>query len=139
MQRILRTKSRKKGKKMERTETKASLKKRILSINGMGQVLTVSAGLIVLCIVFGIINPTFFSTRNLGNLLRQIAPFILIGIGQSYVLITGNIDLSIGSVMQLGLIELETLSMPASNREPPPAVVSMYISGKRSPIAFNMR
>ncbi len=100
---------------MERTETKASLKKRILSINGMGQVLTVSAGLIVLCIVFGIINPTFFSTRNLGNLLRQIAPFILIGIGQSYVLITGNIDLSIGSVIGMSTMLSATMMTKGVN------------------------
>ena len=100
---------------MEKTETKASLKKRILSINGMGQVLTVSAGLIVLCIVFGIINPTFFSTRNIGNLLRQIAPFILIGIGQSYVLITGNIDLSIGSVIGMSTMLSATMMTKGVN------------------------
>ena len=100
---------------MEKTETKVSLKKRILSINGMGQVLTVSAGLVVLCIVFGIINPTFFSTRNLGNLLRQIAPFILIGIGQSYVLITGNIDLSIGSVIGMSTMLSATMMTKGVN------------------------
>ena len=81
----------------------------------MGQVLTVSAGLIVLCIVFGIINPTFFSTRNLGNLLRQIAPFILIGIGQSYVLITGNIDLSIGSVIGMSTMLSATMMTKGVN------------------------
>ena len=77
-------------------DRKQSIFKKILAIRGMGQVLTVSAGLIILCIVFGILNPTFFSSKNVGNLLRQIAPILLIGIGQSYVLITGNIDISIG-------------------------------------------
>jgi ribose/xylose/arabinose/galactoside ABC-type transport system permease subunit len=66
----------------------------------MGQVLTVTAGLIVLCIAFGFLNPTFTSSKNIANLLRQIAPIILIGIGQSYVIITGNIDLSIGDITQ---------------------------------------
>lgn len=83
---------------MEKKDKLSSLKK-ILTIRGMGQVLTVTLGLIVLCIVFGILNPTFFSGRNVGNLLRQIAPILIIGIGQAYVLITGNIDLSIGSVV----------------------------------------
>lgn len=73
--------------------------KNLLAIRGMGQVLTVTAGLIVLCIVFSILSPSFYSGRNVGNLLRQIAPILIIGIGQSYVLITGNIDLSIGSVV----------------------------------------
>lgn len=78
---------------------KQSIFKRIMAIRGMGQVVTVTIGLIVLCIVFGIMNPNFFSARNISNLLRQIAPILIVGIGQSYVLITGNIDLSIGSVL----------------------------------------
>ena len=83
--------------------------KRILAVRGMGQVITVTVGLIVLCAVFGIINPTFFSGRNINNLLRQIAPILLIGIGQSYVLITGNIDLSIGSVVGMSTMLSATL------------------------------
>ena len=66
--------------------------KRLLAIRGMGQVITVTCGLIILCIVFGVLNPIFFSGQNVANLLRQIAPILLIGIGQSYVLITGNTD-----------------------------------------------
>ena len=83
--------------------------KKLLAVRGMGQVLTVTVGLIILCIVFGILNSTFFSGRNVGNLLRQIAPILLIGIGQSYVLITGNIDLSIGSVVGMSCMISATL------------------------------
>lgn len=89
--------------------------KRITSIRGMGQVITVTFGLIVLCIVFGIINPTFFSNKNVGNLLRQIAPTLIIGIGQSYVLITGNIDLSIGSVVGMSCMISATLMTKGVN------------------------
>jgi len=88
---------------------KQSVLKRIVSIRGMGQVITVTFGLIALCIVFGIINPTFFSDKNVANLLRQIAPTLIIGIGQSYVLITGNIDLSIGSVVGMSCMISATL------------------------------
>lgn len=76
---------------------------------GMGQVITVTIGLILLCLVFGFLNPNFFSGRNISNLLRQIAPILLIGIGQSYVLITGNIDLSIGSVVGMSTMISATL------------------------------
>lgn len=76
---------------------------------GMGQVITVGIGLVLLCIVFGILNQNFFSSRNISNLLRQIAPILLIGIGQSYVLITGNIDLSIGSVVGMSTMISATL------------------------------
>jgi ribose transport system permease protein len=88
---------------------KQSMVRKIISIRGMGQVITVTFGLIALCIVFGIINPTFFSNKNVGNLLRQIAPTLIIGIGQSYVLITGNIDLSIGSVVGMSCMISATL------------------------------
>jgi len=89
--------------------------KRILAIRGMGQVITVGIGLVVMCIVFGIINPTFFSSKNVANLLRQIAPILLIGIGQSYVLITGNIDLSIGSVVGMSCMISATLMTKGMN------------------------
>lgn len=89
--------------------------KHLLEIRGMGQVLTVTAGLIVLSIAFGIVNPVFFSSRNVGNLLRQIAPILLIGIGQSYVLITGNIDLSIGSLIGMSCMISATLMTKGMN------------------------
>jgi ribose transport system permease protein len=81
----------------------------------MGQVVTAAFGLVVLCVVFGILNPIFFSGRNVGNLLRQIAPILLIGIGQSYVLITGNIDLSIGSVVGMSCMVSATLMTMGMN------------------------
>lgn len=83
--------------------------KKQLAKPGMRQVVTVFIGLIVLCIAFGIINPLFFSSRNLSNLLRQIAPIVLIGIGQSFVLITGNIDLSIGSIVGMSTMMSATM------------------------------
>ena len=42
--------------------------KRLLAIRGMGQVITVTCGLIILCIVFGVLNPIFFSGQNVANL-----------------------------------------------------------------------
>lgn len=99
---------------MKNRENQSALKK-ILTIRGMGQVITVTFGLIILCIVFGILNPTFFSSRNVGNLLRQIAPILLIGIGQSFVLITGNIDLSIGSVVGMSCMISATMMTKGAN------------------------
>ena len=94
---------------------KLTISQRISSRPGMGQVITAFIGLIALVIVFGLINPTFFSSRNISNLLRQIAPFILIGIGQSYVLITGNIDLSIGSIVGMSTMLSATMMTKGVN------------------------
>lgn len=83
--------------------------RRILAKRGMGQVITVTIGLIALIVVFSFLNPFFLTSRNISNLLRQIAPTLLTGIGQSYVLITGNIDLSIGSVVGMSCMISATL------------------------------
>ena len=89
--------------------------KKILETRGMGQVITVTFGLVILCVVFGILNPTFYSSKNVANLLRQIAPILLIGIGQAYVLITGNIDLSIGSVVGMSCMISATMMTKGVN------------------------
>ncbi|HEY4543955.1 MAG TPA: ABC transporter permease [Tissierellaceae bacterium] len=110
---------------MEESKQKSNLKK-IFQTRGMGQVITVSGGLVVLLLVFSFLNPNFFSQRNISNLLRQIAPIILIGVGQSYVLITGNIDLSIGSVIGMSCMVSATLMTKGVN--PWVAVVITYIA-----------
>ncbi|MFV0411708.1 MAG: ABC transporter permease [Oscillospiraceae bacterium] len=89
--------------------------RKMMAARGVGQVITVTIGLIVLCIVFAIINPNFFRTKNIGILLRQIAPILIIGIGQSYVLITGNIDLSIGSVIGMSCMISATMMVKGYN------------------------
>ena len=106
-------------------ERKQSPLKKLFAIRGMGQVVTVTVGLVILCIVFGILNPMFFSGKNVGNLLRQIAPILMIGIGQSYVLITGNIDLSIGSVVGMSCMISATLMTKGVN--PWAAVVITFV------------
>lgn len=82
---------------------------RALSIRGIASVLTAFGGVIVLIIVFALLNPNFASKGNLLSLMRQICPFLLVGIGQAYVCITGNIDLSIGSVVGMSAMISATL------------------------------
>lgn len=94
---------------MEQNVKQPNIFKRAFAKRGMGQVITVFFGLIVLCLVFHIINPNFLGQRNVANLLRQFAPFLIVGIGQSFVLITGNIDLSIGSVLGMSCMTSATL------------------------------
>lgn len=71
-------------------QTKQNPVKRILGVRGMRGALTAFAGLIVIYIAFGIINPTVFSGQNVMNLLRSMSKYLIIGIGQSYILITGK-------------------------------------------------
>src|SRR5215210_7598452 len=57
--------------------------------------------LVVLCIVLAILNPSFLSPANLQNLARLIGIYGIFSIGLGLVIITGGIDLSVGSVFAL--------------------------------------
>ena len=57
--------------------------------------------LVVLCIITSIINPNFLAVINLQNLARQIGAFGIFSIGLGLVIITGGIELSVGSMMGL--------------------------------------
>lgn len=57
--------------------------------------------LIVLCVIVSIINPNFLLKINLQNLARQIGAFGIFSIGLGLVIITGGIELSVGSMMAL--------------------------------------
>ena len=80
-------------------EKKSSWFSRTLSARGVQSVFTAACGFVLLFIIFSVLSPQFRSGNNIQNLFRQIAPTLIIGIGQGFVLITGNIDLSIGSVV----------------------------------------
>lgn len=83
--------------------------KRIFRVRGMGQVVSVTMALLLMCVAFSLLNPNFMTQRNITSLLRQVAPILIIGMGQSYVLITGGIDLSIGSVVGMSCMMSATM------------------------------
>ncbi|MBC1433800.1 ribose ABC transporter permease [Listeria rocourtiae] len=72
-------------------------KKRIFAVGSLGPVLA----LIVLIVVVTALNPSFMTTDNLLNLLRQVSINALIAFGMSFVILTGGIDLSVGSTLAL--------------------------------------
>jgi ribose transport system permease protein len=57
--------------------------------------------LAVICIFTAIMNPNFLSAYNLENTVRWTALFSILSIGVAFVIMTGGIDLSIGSVVGL--------------------------------------
>ena len=57
--------------------------------------------LLFVCVGTAILNPLFLTPYNLQNLIRWTALFGILSIGVSFVIITGGIDLSIGSVVGL--------------------------------------
>jgi ribose transport system permease protein len=54
---------------------------------------------IVICIILAIASPKFLLISNLTNVARQMAVIAIISVGMTYVIITGGIDLSVGSIV----------------------------------------
>lgn len=61
----------------------------------------VIAGLAIIWTIFQALNPYFLSSANLTNLLMESAPVGVIALGIVFVLLVGEIDLSVGSVSGL--------------------------------------
>ncbi len=58
-------------------------------------------GLILLCVVMTILSPFFLTPNNLFNVGTQIAVIAILALGQTFVIVSGGIDLSVGSVLGL--------------------------------------
>jgi D-xylose transport system permease protein len=71
--------------------------------------------LIVIWIVFQSVNGDFLSGRNLSNLILQIAEIGMLGIGETFILLLGEIDLAIGSVSGVAAAVLVLLSTSGVN------------------------
>lgn len=57
------------------------------------------AVLLALVMSFSILSPNFLSTANIGNFFRQIPTVGIVTVGLTMVLITGGVDLSVGSIV----------------------------------------
>lgn len=61
----------------------------------------VTIGFLLLCIAISMVSPTFLSKRNILNLLRQSSIIGIISAGMTFVIISGNFDISVGAVAAL--------------------------------------
>jgi D-xylose transport system permease protein len=83
--------------------------------SGDAGILPVAVALIAVTVAFTIVSPNhvFLSTGNLVNLFDQSAVFIVLAMGEGFVLLLGEIDLSIGYVAAIGGIMAANLVQPA--------------------------
>jgi ribose transport system permease protein len=68
---------------------------------GLSTPIGVAVPLVAIVVILALANPTFLSERNLFNILRQTAVFMVLGVGMTFVISTGGIDLSVGSTVGL--------------------------------------
>ena len=65
-------------------------------------ILPILVGIIVIGIYFQARNSNFLTAGNFVNLIAQMSPFAIIGMGMVFVLLLGEIDLSVGYVSGMG-------------------------------------
>nr|WP_315429537.1 ABC transporter permease [uncultured Albidiferax sp.] len=66
--------------------------------------------LLVLCVALSLATDTFFSFRNLLNVLDQLTVLGIMALGMTAVIVIGGIDLSVGSVLALSMMVMGWLS-----------------------------
>ncbi|EFV78372.1 MULTISPECIES: ABC transporter permease subunit [Cytobacillus] len=101
----------------------SQLTKSLGSLQRLGPVL----GLILITIILTIMSPSFLTTDNIFNVLRQVSINALIAYGMTFVILTGGIDLSVGSI--LALASALTAGMLASGMDPVLAVIVGLAAG----------
>jgi len=86
----------------------------------MKKLLGIFALLVAVCVFAALVSESFRSGYNVENLIRRTALFGVLGIGVCFVIVTGGIDLSIGSVVCLvgcglpWLLTVQKWSLPAA-------------------------
>ncbi|QFQ86690.1 ABC transporter permease [Paracoccus kondratievae] len=68
--------------------------------------------LLTLIVASSLLSEHFLTVQNVFNLLRQLAPLALVSLGMLLVILTGGIDLSVGSVAAIGGMAI-AMTMPA--------------------------
>jgi D-xylose transport system permease protein len=92
--------------------------------------LPIVVGLVIIAIIFQIQNDRFLTASNFVNLIVQTAPYAVIAMGVTFVLLLGEIDLSIGFVSGVGGVLIALLVAPDGNEmATAPAMVLCLLAG----------
>ena len=68
--------------------------------------------LAVLCVVFSVMSPRFLAFNNFMNIMQQVAVIAVAAYGMTYVILLGDIDLSIGSIIAVaGMVAAQAFAM----------------------------
>ncbi|MBY5361446.1 ABC transporter permease [Rhizobium leguminosarum] len=91
------------------------------------QVLSIAIFFLACMIFFSIGSETFFTLGNILNIIRQAAPILIVAIAMTFVIITGGIDLSVGS--QVALVNAVAAIVMAMGVPWPSVVIGMLVLG----------
>lgn len=77
-------------------------------------VLSIGVVFVVLFVFFSVQADAFLTVNNLVNVLRQVAPTVVVAVAMTFVITTGAIDLSVGSIVGLTAAALAILAESGS-------------------------
>jgi len=83
------------------------------------------AGLVALCLVLWAATPHFLTVSNLLNVLEQTSINAIVAVGMTFVIISGGIDLSVGSVLAVAGI---ALALALESSVPAPAAIVLALA-----------
>jgi D-xylose transport system permease protein len=81
-------------------------------------ILPILVGIVIIAIYFQARNSQFLTAGNFVNLIAQTAPIAVIGMGIVFILLLGEIDLSVGYVSGMGGVIAAVLLEPGSGQWP---------------------
>jgi D-xylose transport system permease protein len=81
-------------------------------------ILPILIGIVAIGIYFQARNSNFLTAGNFVNLIAQMSPFAVIGMGMVFILLLGEIDLSVGYVSGMGGVIAAVLLEPGAGQWP---------------------
>ncbi len=91
------------------------------------QVLSIALFFVACLVFFGLMTPTFLTSGNILNVIRQAAPILIVAVAMTLVITTAGIDLSVGSTV--ALVNAVAAILMAQGMDWPWAVVLMLAMG----------
>jgi len=92
-----------------------------------GGVASIFLFFLAVCILFGLVTDAFLTEANILNILRQSAPLLIVATAMTFVITTGGIDLSVGSM--LGLVGALSAVLLQAGVPWPLALVGLVLLG----------
>ncbi|HEY9347775.1 MAG TPA: hypothetical protein VIQ53_20785, partial [Inquilinus sp.] len=92
-----------------------------------GGVASIFLFFLAVCILFGLVTDAFLTEANILNILRQSAPLLIVATAMTFVITTGGIDLSVGSM--LGLVGALSAVLLQAGMPWPLALVGLVLLG----------
>lgn len=81
------------------------------SLNTFLQVAGILPILVLICILFSFLSPNFLTPGNIVNIFRQASVNIVLATGMTFVILTGGIDLSVGSILAVSAVASVIVSL----------------------------